>query len=139
MWAQLSSSALIPIEQFGLGGINSVRGYVAREVNVDDALVFNLDVMSPRISLLQFLKNKYRNIDKFAGVVFLDIANGWLVKTIPGEPAHTFMAGLGPGIRYDLWDNIYTRFDLGVRLSGVPYGALYKSRVRFYFSVIGTY
>lgn len=139
MMGQLSSSALIPIEQFGLGGINSVRGYVSREVNVDEALVFNIDLMTPKVSLLRQMKEKYRHIDRLSGVLFLDMASGWLLKTVPRQDSYYFLAGIGPGIRYDLWNNIYTRFDLGVRLTRPPFGATYLDRVRFYFSVIGTY
>jgi hemolysin activation/secretion protein len=136
---QLSSSALIPIEQFGLGGINSVRGYVEREVNVDSALVFNFDVRSPKISLFKYISKKDRNLDKLSGVLFLDIGNGWIYNPVLSQPSYYILAGLGPGVRYDIANNIYTRFDLGVRLGSIPFDASYNSRVRFYFSLIGTY
>ncbi|MCH9621163.1 MAG: hypothetical protein S4CHLAM20_05790 [Chlamydiia bacterium] len=136
---QLSSSALIPIEEFGMGGVNSIRGYVAREVNVDNAIIFNFDIFSPKISLLKYISNKYRNLDRFYAVGFVDIGNGWLIRNISGEPNYYFLAGAGPGLRYDISNNIYTRFDLGVRLTNPPFGATYTEIVRFYFSLIGTY
>ena len=137
--AQISSSVLIPIEEFGLGGINSVRGYVEREVNVDSALVFNFDIRSPKISLFKYISKKDRNIDKLSAVAFLDIGNGWVYKPEESQPSYYILAGLGPGLRYDIANNIYSRFDLGVRLGDIPFEATYHSRVRFYFSVIGTY
>lgn len=39
---QLASTNLLPSEQMGLGGYNSVRGYLERQVNVDNGLIVNL-------------------------------------------------------------------------------------------------
>lgn len=136
---QVASTSLLPIEQYGLGGINSVRGYVAREVNVDNAIVVNLDIQTPKTSLIRLVSNKDRNIDKLSGVVFFDVGNGWLNSTVENQPYYYFLAGTGPGIRYDIANNIYALFDLGIRLGNIPFGATYDSRFRFYFSVIGTY
>ena len=136
---QIASDALIPIEQFGLGGIDSVRGYVDREVNTDNACIFNFDVRTPQISLFKYINEKYRTLDRLCGVVFLDIGNGWIYKPMVGQPSYYFLAGIGPGVRYDVSNNLYTRFDLGIRLGDVPFEASYDSRVRFYFSLIATY
>ena len=136
---QVSSDALIPIEQFGLGGIDSVRGYVDREVNTDNAFIFNFDVRTPKVSLFQYVNQKYRNLDKLCAVAFFDVANGWIYDPQVNQPSYYFLAGIGPGIRYDIANNLYTRFDLGIRLGDVPFNATYDSRVRFYFNLIATY
>ena len=136
---QVSSDALIPIEQFGLGGIDSVRGYVDREVNADNAFILNFDVRTPKVSLFQYINQKYRKWDKLCGVAFFDVANGWIYHPQVNQPAYYFLAGIGPGIRYDIANNLYARFDLGIRLGDVPFDATYDSRVRFYFNLIATY
>ncbi len=136
---QLSTSALIPVEEFGLGGVQSVRGYVEREVNVDSAMLFNFEIQSPKVSVLQYMNPKWRVVDKLSAVAFLDLGNGWLYTTVASEPAYYFLAGIGPGLRYDISTNLYTKFDLGIRLTDVPFGATFNDRLRFYFSLIANY
>lgn len=137
--AQLSTSALIPVEEFGLGGVQSVRGYVEREVNVDSGFIFNFEIGSPKVSVLQYMNPKWRVSDKLSAVAFLDLGNGWLYATAPSQPVYYFLAGIGPGIRYDISTNLYTKFDLGIRMTDVPFGATFNDRLRFYFSLIANY
>ncbi|MCH9617303.1 MAG: hypothetical protein SP4CHLAM5_04130 [Chlamydiia bacterium] len=133
---QLSSAKLLPIEQFGLGGINSVRGYEERAVNADNALFASIEGQSPKLSLMQYVAKKYRHYDKCYGTVFIDAGYG-RENGKGGDTA--FLLGAGPGIRYDLFDAIYSRLDLGVRLGAIPRNSSYTSRVRVYFSVGGSY
>jgi hemolysin activation/secretion protein len=48
---QHSGDALVPGEQFGLGGAGSVRGYREREVAGDRGLVAGLELTSPRLAV----------------------------------------------------------------------------------------
>ena len=48
--AQYTSDALIPGEQFGLGGAQSVRGYAEREISGDRGLQGTLEYLSPAFS-----------------------------------------------------------------------------------------
>jgi hemolysin activation/secretion protein len=136
---QISSARLLPAEQFGLGGINSVRGYVERAVNVDNGLFASVEGQTPKFSLLKYVAKKYRNYDKFYGVLFVDGGHGSILDPEKGESRSAFLLGVGPGLRYDLFDSIYSRLDLGVRLGGIPESSSYDSRVRVYFTVGGSY
>ncbi len=132
--AQLSSGALIPLETLGIGGINSVRGYVERVVNVDNGAVFNFEFRTPNVSPS---RNKIN--DNFAAVVFLDLGAGGILKSLPGQPSSYFLAGVGPGLRYDISSALRTRFDVGFRLTDVPFASSTKGEGQFYFSVIASY
>ena len=132
--AQISTGALIPLETFGLGGVNSIRGYVERVVNVDDGAIFNLEFRSPGVS-----PSNNRINDTFAAVVFLDMGGGRVLKAIQGQPSNYFLAGIGPGVRYDISSVLRARFDVGFRLTDSPFASSYKGLAEYYFGVIASY
>jgi hemolysin activation/secretion protein len=48
---QHSSDPLVPGEQFGLGGAQSVRGYQERELSADSGWQLSLELLSPRLGI----------------------------------------------------------------------------------------
>lgn len=79
---QYSKDALIPGEQFGLGGLNSVRGFLDREVSGDYGYSWNLEAKAPVVWIPQFRP-----------VAFID---GGEVHSRTGQPDETLLsAGLG--------------------------------------------
>ena len=137
---QLSTNALIPTELFGLGGYNSVRGYVEREINVDDAILFNFEALSPSISPSKHLRSSIKMNDRIQALGFLDMGGGWLIKTSgQDQPDGYFLASIGPGVRYRIIPYLELRMDYGFRLTDVPFAATYTSIGRFNFSVMASY
>ncbi len=134
---QASSGTLLPMEELGMGGMNSLRAYPERAVNVDYGAIFNFEVRSPKVSL--FHRKAKKPVDAFGAVGFLDVGLGGIIKHVPNEPSFWGLAGLGPGLRYDYSTYLRTRLDMGIRLPSTPFGADSGSRVRLYFSVIGSY
>lgn len=53
---QYSDEPLVPPEQFGVGGIRSVRGYEEREATGDSGIMMRLDVMTPPETVPALLK-----------------------------------------------------------------------------------
>ncbi len=53
---QYSEEPLVPPEQFGVGGIRSVRGYEEREATGDSGIMARLDLMSPPATVPTLLK-----------------------------------------------------------------------------------
>lgn len=53
---QYAEEPLIPPEQFGVGGIRSVRGYEEREATGDSGIMTRLDLMSPPQTVPKLLK-----------------------------------------------------------------------------------
>ncbi len=132
--AQFSSGALIPLETFGIGGVNSVRGYVERVVNVDNGGIVNLEFRTPNVS-----PSRCRIDDKFAAVLFFDAGAGGVLKSLPGQPSKYFLAGIGPGLRYDISTVLRARFDIGFRLTNVPFASSTDGQPQYYFGVIASY
>jgi hemolysin activation/secretion protein len=132
--AQFSSGALIPLETLGLGGINSIRGYVERVVNVDNGGIFNFEFRTPFVS-----PSGKRINDSLSGVLFADLGAGGVLKSLPGQPSSYFLAGIGPGIRYDISTVLRTRFDVGFRLTDNPFASSSSSVAQYYFGVIASY
>ncbi len=51
--AQMSAHALIPVEKFGIGGANSVRGYRERELSGDGGLLLRVELAAPTLEWQQ--------------------------------------------------------------------------------------
>lgn len=97
---QISSDNLIGSEQFGVGGLNTVRGYEEGEVFGDQGALLSQEIIlpawQPAVKLLQS-----KVADSMRLYVFQDYARTWSVQNIPGEkPFH--MHSLGVGFRYQL-------------------------------------
>jgi len=102
--AQFSPDALIPGEQFGLGGAQNVRGYVEREVSGDRGVQASLEYLSAAPSSLQDLR----------GVVFAD--GGWTQNRMgtPCAPGRTIcqLESVGAGLRF-AYKDLQVRLDWG--------------------------
>jgi len=105
--AQYADAPLIPGEQFGLGGINSVRGLNERELSGDRGYQASLELwgapsLSGRLRWLAFLD---------AGRVVND-------RPLPGEVAAESVASAGVGARYTWGERLSARADWGYVLDG---------------------
>jgi hemolysin activation/secretion protein len=113
---QVSTQPLLPSEQFGLGGYETVRGYEEREVNKDNALLLSLEMRSPGIPVLHNLSS-FRNVsDAIQFLGFLDYGWGINLDPIPQNQIADFLIGIGPGVRYTLEPYLTARLDWGIRL-----------------------
>jgi hemolysin activation/secretion protein len=106
---QLSSQNLLPSEQVGLGGFDTVRGYDERQLNYDSGAIINAEIHCPSFSVtckkdaLQFL-------------AFIDYGMGGNHTPIPGEKKYDYLLGTGPALRYTLNPWLVTRVDFGIKL-----------------------
>jgi hemolysin activation/secretion protein len=73
---QGSSEPLLPSEQFGLGGYDTVRGYEEREVNLDNAVCLNLELRTPKFTIFDKFDRKRKIKDELYFFVFADYAYG---------------------------------------------------------------
>ncbi len=112
---QLSSQTLLPSEQLGIGGHNTVRGYDEREYNVDNGLIFNFETRSPAVSLITKIRDKKMK-DAFQFLWFFDLGYGKDYTIIPGVPSRDYLMSTGPGFRYTLDPYLTARLDWGIRL-----------------------
>lgn len=165
---QVSTAALLPIEMLGLGGVYSVRGYEERAINVDDGVIFNFEIRSPKLAICGRMQNFAGANDGLAIIAFFDLGAGHLIKTVTaeeiasygqtaskdnpclscpreacprgeGQPADYFLVGIGPGFRYDIGHWLHARFDIGFPLTGHQFGTFSRHNVRLHWGVIAAY
>ncbi len=122
---QLASHNLLPSEQFGLGGYDTVRGYYERILNVDNAFVLNLELRTPTISLIDLFSQNGCCCDEFIFLAFYDYAIGGLtdnrlnpvfVYVGPYLDKTEHLMSFGPGLRYTIDRFLALRVDWGIKL-----------------------
>ncbi len=118
---QYTDEPLISGEQFGVGGVNSVRGFEERAVSGDRGVRFTTEVWTPplpyNIRLLGFLDSGY-------------------VKTVDaavGQINSETIVSLGLGLRWRWNDKLSVNFDYGHEVNGAR--AANVSGVKFHISV----
>lgn len=107
---QASTTPLLPSEQFGLGGYDTVRGYDEREILADDALCVNFEIRLPVFPLIPKIKNEFTILG------FFDYGYGYDLKILPTEENPNYLVSVGPGIRYTIIPYLVLRADYGFQL-----------------------
>jgi hemolysin activation/secretion protein len=134
---QLASENLLPSEQVGLGGFNSVRGYDERQLNYDSGAIINTELQSPGIPVISFFKKKKAWRDAIQLIGFIDYGYGTNHNLLPGEAIHNYLLGVGPGLRYTLDPWLTARLDLGVKLH--KDATFSGGEAMWYFSTVGSF
>lgn len=109
--------ALLPSEQIGIGGHDSVRGYEEREFTADTGIVTNVELKSPPFKLIRS-KPTWR--DALNLLLFFDHGVGRNHRVVPGLPKAHYLMSAGPGMRYTIGEHFSLRLDIGFRLHGAP-------------------
>ena len=106
--AQVAGEALIPGEQFGVGGINSVRGFAEREISGDDGFRASVELWPPAL------------VGGGPRVLFFADAGGVRFKSrpAPGTPRRDSVASLGAGLRWGWKEHVALQLDVGVVAEG---------------------
>jgi hemolysin activation/secretion protein len=106
---QLSDRALVPIEQFGIGGQDSVRGFRQDLLLTDNGLVASAEVRLPIM-----------RIPEVEGLLqltpFVDFGAGWN-NSGRSNPNPDTLFGLGLGLRWQQGDYLTFRLDYGFPLT----------------------
>ncbi|WP_228055540.1 ShlB/FhaC/HecB family hemolysin secretion/activation protein [Lusitaniella coriacea] len=122
---QLSDRPLLTLEQFSLGGIDSVRGYRQDFLLQDNGWFISTEA---RIPILR--------IPEIEGVLqvtpFIDFGVGW--SNLDNSSAET-IAGLGLGLRWQQGDRLTMRLDWGIPLKDRPTRRRSWQENGLYFSV----
>jgi hemolysin activation/secretion protein len=113
---QESDANLLPSEQLGLGGYQTVRGYDERAVNGDNGFLVSTEVATPPVSIAQVLGIK--NVkDQLQFLGFVDYGGSSLQQVTPADlNAHNNLLSVGPGFRYVINPYLSIRFDYGFQL-----------------------
>jgi hemolysin activation/secretion protein len=124
---QTSNANLVPSEQLGFGGYDTVRGYDEREVNTDDGFIFTTEVRSPTISagdLLHLAPFK----DQLQFLAFWDYGSASNHAPLPGESNEIPLSSLGVGLRYSINTYLSVRYDYAFQLLNTGFDNDHGSR-----------
>ncbi|MCY2930826.1 MAG: hypothetical protein NTV86_15280 [Planctomycetota bacterium] len=123
---QAASDRLIPTEQLGLGGYDTVRGFDDREVNSDEGVTATLELRTPEADLGPFGLCGDKDLRHYLQfLVFTDYGHAWNRGHAEGEMKDADMLSVGVGLRYRINNNVKLRLDYGHKLedvSGSPSG-----------------
>jgi hemolysin activation/secretion protein len=107
---QAAADSLVPLEQFGLGGQLSVRGYRQDALLTDNGLLLSAEFRLPIL-----------RAPKMGGVLqlipFIDIGKGW--NNNGENPSPSMLAGTGLGLLWKQGDNFSARLDWGIPLKPI--------------------
>lgn len=124
---QFSTRALVPLEQFSLGGLSSVRGYRQDALLTDNGFFASAEVQLPIL-----------RVEKLEGVLqvvpFVDFGIGWNNSDNP-EPDPNSLVGVGLGLQCQVGNNFTARFDWGIPLTDVEDRDRTLQEQGLYFSV----
>ena len=109
---QFTDDCLVPGEQFGLGGANSVRGFQEREVSDDRGNSGSFEFYSP-----DFFKLMNNDRGQMRMLVFYDLGEVKKVSPLPGEESYGSMSSAGVGLRLGWGKNFSLLTDYGYALS----------------------
>jgi len=119
---QLASVNLLPSEEYGVGGYNTVRGYKERLVNGDNVFIWNLELQTPTFSILNPLAGWKKFRDSMQFLVFFDYGLCGVNKTAPMQEKTEYLMSIGPGVRYTVIPYVSFRADWGFQLHNLHLG-----------------
>jgi len=127
--AQLATEPLISNEQFGAGGVNSVRGYHEGEVFGDDGWHTSVELKTP--AHLVGLVNGKEPLN-IRGSIYMDNAEVYL-RDPQGRPGNTALWSAGIGAVASIGSRLDFRFLFSVPLDGTA--ATPRDDLRFNFAI----
>ena len=126
---QFSDSALVPLEQFSLGGQDTVRGYRQDLLLSDNGALFSTEIRVPILRVPQ--------VKGILQVVpFLDVGTGW--NNGSADPNPNTLVGVGLGLLWRQSDYLTARLDWGFPLVSVDSRNRTWQESGVYFSIIIT-
>ncbi len=127
--SQLADRPLLALEQIGLGGQDTVRGYRQDLLLADNGVIASAEVRLPI-----FASPERKQVLQV--VPFLDFGWGWNKPNNPSpNPTPSTIASGGLGLRYQAGDNFSAKLDYGIPFTSVDAIKRTAQEKGFYFSV----
>ncbi|MGP1371849.1 MAG: ShlB/FhaC/HecB family hemolysin secretion/activation protein [Almyronema sp.] len=105
---QLTGDTLLPQEQFGIGGRQTVRGYRQDQLLTDNGFLASAEVRVPIL--------RAEEIDGLLQVIpFVDFGMGWNNGDRPDPDPHNLFS-VGLGLQWQMGDRFSARLDWGIPL-----------------------
>lgn len=109
---QLSSTTLLASEQFGLGGINSIRGYRQDLLLADNGALASVELRLPIVRVSQW--NGVLQVTPF-----IDVGTAWNNSSSGDENNTNTLASVGLGLRWLQGNNLTAAVEWGIPLVSV--------------------
>lgn len=104
---QAAHAALVPGEQFGVGGATSVRGLQERALEDDQGFTANAEVHTPNLCGFR------ASVARCNALTFFDDGHLWRNGSLPGEAAHQTVNSAGVGFRLFYGKYLSAQMDYG--------------------------
>lgn len=124
---QLSPQPLISNEQFTIGGVDTVRGYLESAASGDTGIALSLEAATPN-----FAKRMSDSLNDAHLLAFVDTGSVKVLSPITADDHYT-LAGAGLGMRVKGWRGFSAALDWAVALSELGNTMRGDSRVYFKF------
>jgi hemolysin activation/secretion protein len=111
---QYTRDLLVSGEQYGIGGPDSVRGYLLREVAMDKGGATQVEMYTPDFARGIGFSDSYR----LRALAFYDYGKVTRLEPLPGEPDKESLASAGVGVRIGFRKSVAIRFDAAYILDG---------------------
>lgn len=119
---QLSPDRILSLEQFSLGGVDTVRGYRQNQLVADNGLIASLELRFPLTRDPRILQL----------TPFIEVGTGWNNRS--PNPSPQVIAGLGTGLRWQITPALNLRLDYGFPLVASDDRGDFLQEQGFYFS-----
>ncbi|MBW4442000.1 MAG: ShlB/FhaC/HecB family hemolysin secretion/activation protein [Plectolyngbya sp. WJT66-NPBG17] len=121
---QLADRPLVPLEQIGIGGVETVRGYRQDALLTDNGFLFStelrLPIFRPSGGIVQLTP-------------FIDMGTGWNRRE--ANPERNTLVGAGLGLLWRQGENFSARLDWGIPLIGIDTNKRTLQESGIYFSI----
>lgn len=126
---QLADRPLLALEQIGLGGQDTIRGYRQDLLLADNGVIASAEVRLPIFTALD-------SRQVLQVVPFIDFGLGWNQPNNPSpNPNPSTIASGGLGLRYQGGDNFSARLDYGIPFTAIDTIKRTGQEKGFYFSL----
>ncbi|MBV9627720.1 MAG: ShlB/FhaC/HecB family hemolysin secretion/activation protein [Xanthobacteraceae bacterium] len=118
MQGQIADGPLVSSEQFSIGGLDTVRGYLESEVLGDDGMVGNVELRSPDIGVMLQKQVKdawaqsgltppsYTAFNTWRFFAFADAGRATVLRPLPEQQSRFDLWSYGVGTRFKLLDYV---------------------------------
>ncbi|MEQ1622068.1 MAG: ShlB/FhaC/HecB family hemolysin secretion/activation protein [Methylococcales bacterium] len=103
---QIANSPLISNEQFAAGGPQTVRGYYQTQQLGDNGLNLSFELQSPQLK-----QSDWEFMQNLRAHTFIDYAYLWIQHPQSAQPNYYKLAGVGTGLRMQLFKHWIGEFD----------------------------
>ncbi len=125
---QLASGPLIAVEQFTLGGVDSVRGYLESQALGDNGIFTSVELRTP--PLKKYFKDYIKDLYAFT---FIDAGYVKIYEPLPSQNDSSQLVSVGLGIKFKAAKGIFTNLDYAHALKDA--GEIEKGDDRLHFRV----